>query len=249
LATLPDPSPAMAAQRPPLLRGGFLVVPPSRAARVTPPRRHAGAQGVAVIAAIRTPAPRSLAGPSRFAGVADRDRVEGLLTEGDFRRGRRLQGLLPTEDPRHRPQPSPWSPCHVSCSRRWAPVVGGDEAAIDTAVIPAARMWVVEWGQERPPALEQEAPLLPRLEPPPAGARTASPAGQRAPLAAGPQDPPETRKAAPISHTWAPPAGGSLGGRKMAAHGFPWWLGQLSPRPGLPSRLAWQHLVFSDSDQ
>jgi hypothetical protein len=86
-----DPSPAIAAQLPPILMGRFLVVPPSRDDRFNPPLSQAGAQGVAVIAAIRNQALRSFAGPSRFAGVADRDRVEGLLKEGDFRRGRRLQ--------------------------------------------------------------------------------------------------------------------------------------------------------------
>ena len=88
---LNDPSAAIAAQLPPILMGRFLVVPPSWDDRVNPSLSQTGAQGVAIIASIGNQALGAFAGPARFAGAADRDRVEGLLKEGDFRRGCRLQ--------------------------------------------------------------------------------------------------------------------------------------------------------------
>jgi hypothetical protein len=86
-----DPSSAITAQRPPLLMGRLLGVPPRRDERCNPPLSQAGAQGVAGIAAIRKQALGSLAGPSRCARAADRERLEGLLKAGDFRLGGRLQ--------------------------------------------------------------------------------------------------------------------------------------------------------------
>jgi hypothetical protein len=88
---LHDPSAAIAPQPPPVLMGRALVVPARGDNRLNAPPGQAGAQGVAVIPPIRDQAVGALPGPPRLAGPADRNRVERLLEEGNFRRGRRVQ--------------------------------------------------------------------------------------------------------------------------------------------------------------
>jgi hypothetical protein len=74
------------------LMGRFLVVPPSRDDRFNPPLSQAGAQGVAVIAPIGNQPLGPFPGSPEFARPPDGNGGEGLLAEGDLRRGRPVQG-------------------------------------------------------------------------------------------------------------------------------------------------------------
>jgi hypothetical protein len=88
---LDDPAAPVAPQLAAILMGRPLVVAARGDDRLDAPTSQAGAQGIAVVASIRNQAVGALAGASRLAGATDRDRGEGLLEEGDFRRGCRVQ--------------------------------------------------------------------------------------------------------------------------------------------------------------
>jgi hypothetical protein len=88
---LDDPPSPVPPQLAPILMGCALVGSSRGDDRLDAPTGQPGAQGIAVIAPIRHQALGALAGSTRRAGAADGDRVEGLLEEGDFRRGCRVQ--------------------------------------------------------------------------------------------------------------------------------------------------------------
>jgi len=148
--------------------------------------------------------------------------------------------------PRHRPAPATSCPGRVSSSRLWAPLCRGDEAAIDTTVIPAPFLLVIELGQEGPPPLEQYPGLCPRREPPPDGTGAARPPGQLTPWGARPQDPEEPLQTAPIVGARPSTSGGSLGLREMDTSGVPLLLCQSAPRHVLPARFARELMALSD---
>jgi hypothetical protein len=89
---LHDPPPPIAAHLTPILVGGSAVSAAGRDNGLDAPPGQPGAQGVAVIAAIRNQALGPPARPPRLARPADGDRVEGPLEEPDRCRGCRVQG-------------------------------------------------------------------------------------------------------------------------------------------------------------
>jgi hypothetical protein len=232
---LPNPTTPLAAPFAPTLMGGPAVMATGRDHGLNPPAGQAGPHGIAVRAPIREQAVGPFAGPAGRAGSANRDRVEGLFEARDLRRGRRRQGLLPAEYPRHRPQPSTLGPSPAWFSRPSPPFVGGNKAAIGKACIPPQLLLVVELGQEGAPALEQRAGLFPVCEPAPTGTGAAIPPGEFTPWGAGPQDPADAFKTAPILDTRPSPAGGRLGERQLAVDGRPLLVAKSSPRPVSPS--------------
>src|SRR5919205_1210459 len=118
---LDDPPAAIPPQFPAVLRRRPLAVTPCRANRVDAPPSQARPQRVALIAAIRDQALRSLARASRRPRPPDGDRVKGLLDARDLRRGRRLQVCSQRRSPRHRPAPSTLCPGRVWSCRPWLP--------------------------------------------------------------------------------------------------------------------------------
>jgi hypothetical protein len=241
---LHNPPPPIAAQLPAILVCGPLVVGTGGNDGLNTPPGQPRAQGIAVIPPVRDQAVGALPRPAGFAGPPDGDRVEGRFEERDFRRGSRLQGLLPAEYPRHRPEPSTSSPCRVSSCRPWPPFFGGDKAAISKAFIPAELLRVIELGQEGPPELQQYPRLFPLLKPSPTGAGTAIWPRQLAPLRPGPEDPENALQATSILNTRASAPRGSLGWRQMDADRFPLLLAESSPRHGLPPIFAWQCMAL-----
>ena len=91
MGALNGPAVAIPAQRPPVLMRGDGIVRPRRDDRLDPLRDQAGADGVAVIAAIRDQALRPLAGPA-WARALHRDGVERRLEERRLRGGSRRHG-------------------------------------------------------------------------------------------------------------------------------------------------------------
>lgn len=85
------PAPAVATQRTTVLGGGLHAIPAVGADELDPSLRQAGAQRIAVVAAIGDQARGLLARPAA-AGARDGNRVERLVDERDFRRGGRGQG-------------------------------------------------------------------------------------------------------------------------------------------------------------
>jgi hypothetical protein len=240
---LDDPSPPIALPLVALLMGGALLGTPGGEDRRNAPPCQARPPGVAISTASRHQALGPLAGPPRLARAPDRDGVERPLAAGDCRRGRRLQGRLSAEDPRHRPAPATVSPSRVSSGRRGLPLFLRHTTPLGTACIPPDLWLVVEVGPKSPPPLAQPAYLCPVFEPAPAGSGTAIPAGQLAPLGTRPQPPADAFNAASILHTRASPAGGNVDLGKLGADRVPWLRGQVSPRHRLPSRVAWQHMT------
>jgi hypothetical protein len=143
---LDDPPPPIAPPLAPILMGGVRMGAPGGDDRLHAPPRQARPLRVALIAAIRDQSVGPRAGASRLPRAADRDRVQGLLEARDLRRGGRVQGLLPTEGPRHRPAPSPSCPCPAWWYQLWAPLFRGDKATINNACIPAELLSVIELG-------------------------------------------------------------------------------------------------------
>src|SRR5919108_2008508 len=185
------PPAAVAPQLAPILMGGSRMVAACGNDRFDSPPGQARSQGVALIASIGAQAIGPFAGTCGLPRAPTRDRVERLLKEGDFRRGRRVQVCSRRRSPRHRPEPSTSCPCPAWRGRLWAPFFRGDKATIDKAFVPAQLLLVIQLGQEGSPELEQDAGLLPLLASPPACARTAIPAGQLAPLGPRPDGPKE----------------------------------------------------------
>jgi hypothetical protein len=68
-------------------------------------------------------------------------------------------GLLPTADPRQRPEPAPLSPGRVASGHRWPPLVGGHAAPGGTTRLPAPCLRVMELGHEGPPACAEPPPV------------------------------------------------------------------------------------------
>jgi hypothetical protein len=117
-----DPPASVAAQCTPVLRGRMCGVAPGGDDRRNAPVGQPSAQRVAVTTPIGQQALRAFARASRRPRTADRNRVEGLLAARDLRWGRRLQGLLPAENPCHRPEPSTSCPGPACWYRLGAPL-------------------------------------------------------------------------------------------------------------------------------
>jgi hypothetical protein len=88
---LHNPPPPIPSQLSAILMGRPLMITTGRDNRVDPAPGQASAQRIAIITAVGNQALGPLAGASGLAETPDRNRVEGLLEEGDFRRGSRLQ--------------------------------------------------------------------------------------------------------------------------------------------------------------
>jgi hypothetical protein len=88
---LHDPPPAIPPQLPPILMGRPPVIAAGWDNGFDASPHEPRPQGIAILAPIRDQAVGSLARSARLARPADRDRVERLFEEADFRRGRRLQ--------------------------------------------------------------------------------------------------------------------------------------------------------------
>ena len=152
-------------------------------------------------------------------------------------------GLLPTEDPRPRPTPSTSSPGHGSSARLWAPLLGGYDATLHTACIPAALRSVVAWGPEGPSALAEDAALCPRLESSPTGTGTALSPGERTPWGAGPTNPKATFQTATLRDARPATPGGPLWFGKRHTPRLPWLRGEFAPRHGSPPLAPWRCMM------
>jgi hypothetical protein len=203
----------IAPQLPAILRRRIPVVAARRDHRRHPPTGQSISQGLAVIPAIGHQPRRSLAGASWHAGTPDGPRVQGRVQEGAFCWSCRVQGLLPPEDPRHRPQPSPSCLCRVWACRRWAPLFRWSQAALGTAFVPASLVRIVELGQERPPSLQESPALCPLVEPAPTGTGAAVSAGECTPWYPAPQAPEEALNTAPMVAPGPPTTGSRLRAR------------------------------------
>jgi len=118
-----DPPMPSAPPLPAILMCCLPVVAASSENRPNPPTGQSISQGIAVIPAIGKQPLRSLTGSSWRAGTPDGPRVQDRFPEGDRCRGCRVQGLLPSESPRHRPKPSTSCLCRVWSCRLWTPLV------------------------------------------------------------------------------------------------------------------------------
>lgn len=151
--------------------------------------------------------------------------------------GRRVQGLLPAESPRHRPAPATVCPCRAWSCRRWVPCFRRHEAAIGTACTPTNLCLVIRLGQEAPPAFAQHPRLCPLLEPPPTPTGAALSSGDLAPLSAGPEPSEAALKAASARAAGASTPLGHFWRREIDADGRPWLWRKSSPCHVLPPLL------------
>src|SRR3989338_4684051 len=137
--------------------------------------------------------------------------------------------MLPTEYPRHRPEPSTLCPCPVWSCRHRAPLFCGGEAPVDKALIPADLVLVLELGEEGAPEFQQDTADFPVPESTPAGRWAAVFPGQLTPRRSCPEDPEDALQTAAIVDGRTSALGPRLPRRQMDANLIPLRLAEMAP--------------------